>query len=48
MIVGLGENNDLYKGVHRRRLTGQPTFEPLLNLVAEGGEGLCVALAEAD
>ena len=47
MLLGLGENNGLYKGVHRRRFTGQTAFEPLLDLVAEGGEGLGVALADA-
>ena len=44
MLLGLGENNALNERVHRLRLTGQTAFESLLDLVAEGGQGLGVTL----
>src|SRR5580692_8940983 len=47
-LLGLGENNGLDERVHGCWLTCQTAFEPLLDLVAEGGEGLGVALAYAD
>ncbi len=44
MLLGLGENNGLDERVHGCRLTCQTAFEALLDLGAEGGECLGVAL----
>lgn len=48
MLLGLREHNGLNERMHRRRLTGKAAFEPLLDLVGEGGEDLGVALAYTD